>query len=412
MFDSYSRSDPNLSDEQLLYAHLRSCVEVEPPSLAIERFRRLLIEGENYPNERIAQAIERILTSHWTEKEFHPLLNRSCYILINQWQNQPRHQAAVLDLIALLELVEPELVTSEIAQHLAYLLQEFKQTDSYKQLQAISQKIQQKLERSGQFIPQPTGQLIHRYPSLYEHCLIAPNPSNEQWYEVIAMRDRVQQQFEEDLSQYITAQSASKSLNAVKNPTLLSDDQLDFSIQKFTGKVDGVNTSRDLAEQFRSYSKGIRSYRMFKEELYEYLTDSHELTYGKGLFDRRLYQHLQAIRTQDNSQKPNETLLVGTCRKLLDFLVVESQQKPEHYIFGDLTANLGPGATIGLLMKIVLLCRQLKSYLEQRFAILFKHYESAAQSSVGWLVESLEHLNVAFSLNFGKLSNSKYVNSP
>ena len=252
------------------------------------------------------------------------------------------------------------------------------------------------------------GSLIGRYPSLYEHCLLTPNPSQEQWYELGTMRDRVQGQFEDDLSHYMTVRKSRQPQPSIlKNPTLLSNEQLDFAIDRFTGKVDGSHSYRDLAEQFRTYSKGIRSYRTFKEELYEYLTASLDINYGKGQLYRRLYNHLKEIRSQDNGQKPSETLLIGTYRKLLDFLVVESRHKPEHYVFVDLTANLGIASTIGLLLKLVLLCRQLKSYIEQRFAILFHHYEATAKNTVGWLVDSLEHFNVASCLHFGKLSHLK-----
>jgi hypothetical protein len=97
---------------------------------------------------------------------------------------------------------------------------------------------------------------------------------------------------------------------------------------------------------------------------------------------------------------------VGTCRKLLNFLVVESSQQPNHYIFCNLTANFGITPTIGLLLKIALICRQVKPYLEKRFSILFNHYEAYTKDKVEWLVESLENLNIAFSSNFGAINFS------
>ena len=125
--------------------------------------------------------------------------------------------------------------------------------------------------------------------------------------------------------------------------------------------------------------------------------------YTNGQFGQRLYQQLQNTLPQNDSQKLSDVLLLGTSRKLLNFLIVESAQQPTHYIFGDLTGNLGITPTIGLLLKIVLLCKQVRSYLEQRFAILFNHYEACAKDKVYWLVESLENLNVAFSTNLGSI---------
>jgi hypothetical protein len=61
---------------------------------------------------------------------------------------------------------------------------------------------------------------------------------------------------------------------------------------------------------------------------------------------------------------------------------------------------------MGLLLKIVLICRKVKPYLERKFAILFNHYETSTTSTVSWLVGTLEQLNIAFSLNFGNMDLS------
>jgi hypothetical protein len=83
--------------------------------------------------------------------------------------------------------------------------------------------------------------------------------------------------------------------------------------------------------------------------------------------------------------------------------VVESPQQPHHFVFLDLSSNLGVTGSIGLLLKIVLFCRKVKSDLEKRFSILFNHYATFPRNKVFWLIEALENLNLAFSLNWGNL---------
>ncbi|HEY9639188.1 MAG TPA: hypothetical protein V6C57_01825, partial [Coleofasciculaceae cyanobacterium] len=151
-------------------------------------------------------------------------------------------------------------------------------------------------------------------------------------------------------------------------------------------------------------SSQSQTYRVFKHDLYDYLTASIDTKYGKSQFNQRLYTYVQEILPDQDAQCLNDVLLVGTCRKLLNFLIVESCQNLNHANFVDLTGNLGTTVTIGLLLKIVLICRNVKPYLEKRFSILFNHYESCARDGVVWLIESLESLNVAFSINFGTLS--------
>ncbi|MGK7874199.1 MAG: hypothetical protein AB4426_13065 [Xenococcaceae cyanobacterium] len=92
-----------------------------------------------------------------------------------------------------------------------------------------------------------------------------------------------------------------------------------------------------------------------------------------------------------------------TCSQLFNFLVVESPQNPKHYVFLDLITNLGATCTIGLLLKLLLLCPMIKPYLEKRFSILFNHYKSFTREGVPWLIKALENLHIAFSVNFGGL---------
>ena len=390
-------------DEQVLYAHLGDRVQVEPPNILIERFRQLFIEGIGYSSPQIWLALEKIVFSDFAEREFKFILNRSCYILVNQWLNQPKCQGAIPHLIKLFETTPTGLARSKTTQRLRELVAGFTQTEQYRALRQLAQLLTQKNEEKSNPEVKPLVTLIPRYPCLYEHCLLTNDSTDEQRQKVRLIRDKAQRQFEVDLSKYITYQQLPRHSQSGKNPTLLSNEQLNFAIKQFTGKVDGSNTYRDLAEQFRTYSRWTPSYRTFKKEFYEYLTASIDPKYGRGQFGQQLYQQLQNTLPQNDSQKLSDVLLVGTCRKLLNFLVVESPEQPTHYIFGDLTCNLGITPTVGVLLKIVLLCKQVRSYLEQRFAILFNHYEAYAKDKVNWLVESLENLNVAFGTNFGSI---------
>jgi len=94
--------------------------------------------------------------------------------------------------------------------------------------------------------------------------------------------------------------------------------------------------------------------------------------------------------------------MLRTSSQLLNYLVVESSHQPEHYIFIDMISNMGVTQTVGMLLKVVLMCKKVKPYLEKRFSILFNHYESFTSEGVPWLVKSLENIQLAFSVHFGK----------
>ncbi len=393
MNDSWSNyhNRQTTPDELLLYTYLIDHVKVEPPSKLIELFRCLFIEGMEDSSSQVWQALERIVSSDVADQEFKFILNRSCYILINDWKNNPRFKEAIPKLIALFETPPRQVARSRTTQRLRQLVQCFRQTEQYQVLRyAIGNAESPRLRT-----------FLGRYPFIYERCLLTNDSTNEDRQKVRSRQTQQQQQFDLNLSQYITYQRLPNNSRSVKNPTLLSNDQLNIAIQQFTGKVDGANTYKDLAERFRTSSRWTPCYRTFKKELYDdYLTASTNINYGNHQFNQKLQKQLQSTLLEYDTQRLSPILLVKTCRKLLDFLVVESAEQPKHYIFLDLTSNLGITPTIGLLLKIVLLCHQVKPYLEQKFAILFKHYEDYTKDQTKWLVDSLENLNVALSTSF------------
>jgi hypothetical protein len=372
----------------------------------------LFTEGSGYSEPDIAAAIEKIVASDAAEREFQFVLNRCCHILINRWQTRPQHQPAIADLIAIFELQPSrsgtEYSRARFVRRLRSLVKIFVESEQYTTLRRLAQVTSQ---AEPVISARPIGSLIRRYPYLYEHCLISEGSTPEQQDTVRDLQMKAQRQYEIDLSHYVTyqvrrsqlatlPQSVSRSLHPVKNPTLLSDAELNRALRQFIGKTHGAYTYRDCAQQFLSSTGPTQTFHSFKDHLYDYLTLAIDPEYGKRQFNQQLQSQLQAILPESHPQKLNDFLLVRTCSQLLNFLVVESARQPQHYVFVDLIANLGATSTTGLLLKIVLICRKVRPYLEKRFSILFNHYESCTHDTVRWFVQMMETLNVALCTNF------------
>jgi hypothetical protein len=422
--DSYNR--PTYEAEQLLYNHWLKLVQVEQPAEIINRFRTLFIDCDRYPDRTIVAALEKIAASKEVEPELKYILNRCCHIAINRWQTQPNKQAAIPELIAVFEEV-PKVIfgynQSRAIGHITKLVNQFTDSEQYLTLKRLSKVITHNSEDSSNKTPAnlSLGTLIPRYPYLYSHCLLSDDSNYEQQTVIKTIQAQKQQQFEINLSQYVAHQvrkvqiarrgtsiSFGRTIQNIKNPTLLSDTELFFALKQFVGKVERGNTYRQIAGNFlANTSQTTQCYGSFKDDLYEYLISSiTDQRYGKGQFKDKLYKQLQSTFPQSDSQQFNECLMMRTCSQLLNFLVVESQKRPNHFVFLDLVSNLGPTETTSLLLKIVLICDKVKPYLEKRLAILFGHYESSAPAGVMWLVKALENLNLALSTNFGKVDVS------
>jgi hypothetical protein len=408
---------PNSYEEQVVYNYLLYWVEQESPAQLIERFRNLFIDSWGYREPEVAKALEQLTASKQADQEFKFVLNRCCHILINRWQMLPQLHGAIAELIELFEGCRT--TTGAYSRHqkgvrLQELVCQFAQSEQYLTLRRLAQVIKPNPDASSSPETKPLGTLIRRYPYLYEHCLLTEGSTYEHQQTVRLIQAQRQKQFESNLSQYVTYQvrkaqqarkgpapSAGRIIQPVENPTLLNDRELYASLKQFVGKVEGSYTYRDLAHSFLTHTSQTRTYGTFKRELYEYLISSIDPAYGKRQFNERLYKQLQNTLPQSDSQKFSDFLLVRTCSQVLNFLVVESPQRPNHFVLIDLISNVGPALTTGMLLKIVLLCRKVKPYLERRFSILFNHYESSTRDAVHWLVKGLENVNLALSTNFG-----------
>lgn len=410
-----AKLDDLYSAEQALYAHLLDLVKVEEPDRLLDRFQTLFVRGSGYPDPEIASIVQSITQLDEAEHEFNSVLNRCCHILINHWQMESKSQPAIPELVQLISNSGERRMQSRDARRMQGLLEQFKSSDEYLTLQRLVRVVDRNVDLEVPPKERPLSTLIGRYPYLYGHSLVSDGSSYEHQQTVKKLQAQRQRQYELHLSKYVTykvrrAQLARQNPNLLKNPriikpvrnpTLLSDRDLYVAVKQFSGRAEGSYTYKDRAQNFRTHTSQTRTYREFKEDLFEYLIVTIDEDYGKRQFYDKLYAHLMNTLPQCDDQKPTEFSILRTCSQLLNFLVVESPQNPNHYVLIDLLSNIGPTFVMALLLKILLICRKVRPYLEKRFSILFDHYDRSTREAVRWLIESLENLQVALSTNFG-----------
>lgn len=399
---------PANSNEQRLYDHIVSCVEKESPTKVIERFRQLFIDGMGYPDREIEATLYSIISVKRSDREFKYILHRCCYIPINRWQLHSQHKEAIAKLVALFKHNSPRFgmefyIVKRLQEQIAF----FTKSEEFITLERLVKALEKAPETQQQESNCALGELICRYPYLYGHSLVSKDSVEEDQKTIKRLQSQRQRQFERDLSQYLNylVEPRNTEIGIVQpaaNPTLLNDAELHLAVREFAGKVAGDRTYKESAQFFLRDSRKTPSYQSFKVSLYEYLISSVEPEYGGRQFNDRLYRHIKNTLPENDCVKLNNVLLVRTCHQLFNFLVVENPTNPSHYVFYDLVYNLGPSRTMGLLLKLVLLSRKVKPELENRFSILFNHYEGKASDDIMWFIKSLENLNVAFVVNFGQ----------
>ena len=411
-------------EEQKIYDHFLELVLTESIDKIIEQFRILFIQYSPYQTPEISTALRRIIQLPQCEEKFNYILNRCCYILINHQQLPQDKQNALKKLMNLFQQAidksKSSYYISRQTKKMLELVKGFTYSQKYFSLKRMVEVMNlSSTNDSDKTLNQPLENLHCHYPYLYKYLLINPNISKEDKQAIRKMQKQKQQQYEIDLSHYVTHQvrrqlskvkssTVTKELQSVQNPTLLSNDELLLSIKQFVGKVESNETYLNYAKQFLDYITLPLTYQSFKESFYEYLitsfdVESHQI---RVKFNEKLYNYLQTVMSDSDDELLNEFLMIETCHKLLNFLILHNEKQPEHFFFINMIGNLGPVITIGLLLKILLVCQQVRPSLEKRFAILFNHYKFSTQKKAQWLVKALENMQIALSTNFGTIDLS------
>jgi hypothetical protein len=408
--------------EQLIYEHFLDVVKSEQPARVLERFKSLFIDGIGYSDNRIWATIETLISEKIAEQNFPLVINRCCYILVNYWQMQQSGQVPIADLIGMLDnLKDVRKTYARMVRRLRQLLHFYIQSDEYLKLKRLNVVLNATTTAKATIDDRPLGTLITRYPYLYQHSLV----SEERTLENVETIKRVQQDLwkkhELSLSQYLTYQvrksrvaaqfgiDAANDLPVITNPTLLSTRELGTAFGQFAGKAEGDATYQDLSRGFVSRLELQPTIASFKRDLYEYIISGVDSSYGQRSFNDRLSKTIESILPDRHNQRLDEIGLLRTCTHILNHLVVESPQQPQHFVFIDLISNLGAVFTTGLLLKIVLICKKAKPLLESRLSMLFDHYEASTCQGVSWLIKSLETWNVAGAIHFGKMDASSLL---
>ncbi len=404
----------------------------------------------------------------WLKTDANPEIRAAITDLMNLFQTPPTNRSDALPIRHLHSLVQRFTTTPqyEILQRRARVAGYNSQYNQQTAADDVSTRT-----------AEPISQLIDRYPLLYAHYLQIDEDISEVGQQAVKrLQIQREQQFEHDLLQYTTSlnlqknnQPFSETLNLIllnneeleasiqqftiklktqrekqfeqnllwyatnrnlqknnqpfsdaPNPTRLTDDQLDASIRQFVGKSEGSHSYRDSAFDFLREAGQTISYKKLKSNLYDYLTQAIHYSanpkYGNHSFNHWLSDQLNNNQPHRDNLKPNGMMLVQTCGYLLNSLLNLSHSR-NHVMFIDLISNLGSTFTMGLVLKLMLLCRSvpanleaIKSHVAKCFAMMFRHYETRVRNEIEWLIECLDNLMIAFTIHFGETDFHRWSN--
>lgn len=443
MVKDLDSSAQQLIDQQsnIIYEYLRHYAAIQTPQAVIKEFRTLFLQGKN-EDRQVSQALEKIIFSSVGQQQFNEIFNNCFYFILDCWSSTPQSFSYLSELIGTLDLINQAKSYDRRRKHLIQLIKDYQQTELYFQLRAIiiiinpedNNKVRLKntgaindasdtSDTANNSSDSTINNYLGRYTYLYEYFL----PHNLEVSQLSRLKEflqtqqkNCQQEFEIKLSKHIIyrfrlkqlarmkllSKGAGKIITKVNNPSLLSERAFKVALQQYLGKIDSNSGILERSQRFVANNNLRNSYQVFKKDLHGFLISNIQPRNSNYQFSSKLEEKLEQIFPQSNGKPLNKTLILQTCRQLLSFLIVDRSSSTDPTNFAELIVNLGTAQLMIILIKITLICPESKADLERKISLIVSYYQLYSIQDTPWLIKTLEHLLIAFSIYFGNIDVS------
>lgn len=378
----YQRNIP--AAQQTVFNYLLEIVKDWPPEQVLEEFKHLFVHHVNTSSSVILPALYEIVFAN-KEIEFRNTLKRSCYILINNW-DLSRHHEPIRKLIALFDdpIIRKQ-SPSPTLKRLRAWLQNFLQSRDFEELRLFATKYDQP----------------EHWSSRYTSYLLVPQYTNlensvEQREAARTLSRKLKERFKIDLAFYtVLADTVESKDSQRENPTLLGDESLRL-IKRIVAKR-GVYSYENLANIFRKQTEDI-SYYNFKVALKDYLIYSLTKNECVQYLEQHITERLEDLYTSYDDKTINDALLLRTSNRIIEYLTTEDHETPSE-LFLMLMAQGNPLTLVIVLLKLVLLCRHVRTHLESRIADLVRYYEQFSSDECKWIISFFEIFKITMTIH-------------
>lgn len=410
----------------IVYQYLRHRTAIVSPPELIQEFQNLLQQGRN-EDSQVSTALEKIIFG--AKQQFNLFLSNCFYLILDHWLETSESMVYVAQLFNTFEIINQTRSYDRRRKLLVQLIKNYQQTKYYLQLRAIiavinPQKIDnidyKGIDYKSDSSTTTIDPYLVRYPYLYQYFLASDEQFNHLRIFIEKLQNKQQQDFEILLSKHIIyrfrlkqlakmkllAKGAGKMITKVDNPSLLSERAFRIALRQYIGKIDHQDTLIERSQNFITENELRHNYLEFKRDLCCFLTSNIQPRNTNYNFKSKFKQKLASIFHQSDAKSLNRTLILQTCRQLFSFLIIDPTVSDNQSRFAELIANLGTAPVMLILIKITLICPESKPDLEKKIGLLVSHYQLQNVQETPWLIKSLEHLLIAFSIYFGNVDVS------
>ena len=378
----YQRDIPKA--QQTVFSYLLEIVNDWSPEEVLEEFKHLFVHHVNTSSSVILPALYEIVFAN-KEIEFKNTLKRSCYILINNW-DLARHHDAIQQLIQLFDdpIIQRQ-TPSPTLKRLRTWLKNFITSNDFEELKLFATRYEQPEHWSMRYT---SYLLVPQYTNLEN--------SAEQREAARALSYQLKERFKIDLAFYTAlAETATCRAEKAVNPTVLGGESLRL-IKRIVAKR-GTFSYENLANIFRNQTQNI-SYCAFKVSLKEYLIYSLNPNECVEYLDTQLSEKLNHLYTSYDDKNINDALILRTSNRVIEYLTTEDHETPSA-LFLMLMSQGTPLTLVIILLKLVLICRHVRTHLESRVADLIRYYEKFGEDDCKWVISFFEIFKITMTIH-------------
>ena len=368
---------------EVIYEFFLHGVQTSSPEVVLDGFEQLFFYLLCPRQPEVQRALETILSVETGESCFHSTIQRCCYILINNWLLK-RQQRLIKNLIQRLSN-SPDIYQTCLSiqeSRLILWLNNFLNSEDYQNLLQCAN-----FDRNN-------------WSSRYQSYLLVPqylNPRNSREQKEVArnLAKQLKDKYKFDLAMYITRLDSPMGKNhKLNNPTQLGDEVINLIKQTIsTQRVFNYGTQANL---FLQNTQDF-DYQKFKQCLPQYLMFNVSQQYPANILREKIEEKLQSLYRLHDQKIVNKALIIRSCNRLLEFLLIEPG-KPPSFLFNLMIRQGSQLTLVILLLKLVLLGSPCRTYLEICIANLVQFYQDHAEFECQGLIQFLEIFNLVFTL--------------
>jgi len=368
---------------EVIYEFFLHGVQTSSPEVVLDGFEQLFFYLLCPRQPEVQRALETILSVETGESCFHSTIQRCCYILINNWLLK-RQQRLIKNLIQRLSN-SPDIYQTCLSiqeSRLILWLNNFLNSEDYQNLLQCAN-----FDRNN-------------WSSRYQSYLLVPqylNPRNSREQKEVArnLAKQLKDKYKFDLAMYITRLDSPMGKNhKLNNPTQLGDEVINLIKQTIsTQRVFNYGTQANL---FLQNTQDF-DYQKFKQCLPQYLMFNVSQQYPANILREKIEEKLQSLYRLHDQKIVNKALIIRSCNRLLEFLLIEPGKAPS-FLFNLMIRQGSQLTLVILLLKLVLLGSPCRTYLEICIANLVQFYQDHAEFECQGLIQFLEIFNLVFTL--------------